>query len=556
MQRGSVTEVVRLLDAYDLGLHGVVSAQAQLSGPVSKIEVTGQFQIDDMHRWDLMPVRGDIWKVPVSGVLDLPGQRLELATKALPQQPLPVALSLRAASFLTKPDWQASAKLTDLPAVNLLAFARHMGTTLPEKIALEGTLNGEVQMGPEGMHGGVESAECRLTLPGNPPLELRDAHAVVEGNVLRLSPSRLAFGEGEEAEIEGRIELATGVRELRISSAGMNLAALRSPTGQILGAADAPVLSSLRQGTWKGVLRYTQLANEPAQWSGEWSLQNATIALDGMSDPLRINSADVVMQNRRASWKRVRGRIAKLAFDADFEYEPSIARPHRIRLFVPRADVAELEALFQPALVRQRGFLARTFGLGDAPVPEWLRSRKVEGTLAIGQLTAAGSRWRTVRGRLAWEGTRVVLLNADARLDDAVATGDLTINLKGWTPVYSVEGRVQDLPFEGGHVELEGKAEAAGQGEALLAALHAEGKFRGRDLELAPDQVFRTASGTFEILPGAGSRWKLSNIEAQQGVDVYTGQGTAAPDGRVVLDLSGPRRQLRLTASLPPISLP
>jgi hypothetical protein len=429
-----------------------------------------------------------------------------------------------------------------------------MGTTLPDDISLEGTLRGEVLIGSEGgMRGGIESADCRLTLSGSAPLELRDARAVIENKVLRLDPSRLQFGEGEEAQVDGRLDLATGVRELRITSQKLPLAAFQSETGRILGASSAPWLSSLRQGTWKGTLRFQQSGGDPPVWSGDWSIQNGTLNLDGFASRIAVSSADVTLQSRRATWRKVRGRAGEIAFDAEADFEPG--SPVRFRLFIPRASVARIEQLLSPSLFRQKGFLARTLGLGQAPVPDWLRNRRAEGSLTIGQLLIGETRWRTVRSRVVWEGTKILLPDLSALLEEAELSGDAAVELAGWLPRYSFQGKITNLPYQSGRLDLEGRAETAGSGDALLARLRAEGRFRAREIELSPEQNFRTASGAFELTPSS-PRWRLSQIEAQQGPDLYTGQGVAQSDGRLYLELTAPRRQLRLTASLPAVPLP
>ncbi len=78
-ERSSLAEVSRLIDPRGFGIHGIIALQAQLSGAPSSLEISGQLQVDDVHRWDLVP-QGGGWKLPFKGALDLRAERMELAS--------------------------------------------------------------------------------------------------------------------------------------------------------------------------------------------------------------------------------------------------------------------------------------------------------------------------------------------------------------------------------------------------------------------------------------------------------------------------------------------
>ena len=82
LERTAILEVARLFNGRDLGVHGFAVANARLAGPLSKIEVTGDLNITDIHRWDLMPPKGEGWTLNYRGMLDMRGHHLELETVA------------------------------------------------------------------------------------------------------------------------------------------------------------------------------------------------------------------------------------------------------------------------------------------------------------------------------------------------------------------------------------------------------------------------------------------------------------------------------------------
>ncbi len=539
LEKSEVSEVARLLDQKGFGLHGTVAFDAQLSGPPSRLEVAGSAQVDDVHRWDLLPKRGGGWRVDYKGSLDLHGERLELASA---DGPLP--MQFKAWDFLSQPHWEASAKLKQIPLATLVEVARHMGAAMSDKLAAEGSVSGEVRYSePDGLAGHVELQDATVTLPGVPDVQpLRASSAAVEvgGKTFLLESTTVRIGENDTAEIEGSFDSGEGL-DLKITTRGLSVADLRS-----FGLAAIPLLEQTPQGTWRGWARYRWTPGEPGEWSGEYELQNARIALDGFADTLRIQTASVVTAGPRVWVNRFKAKMGDIGFTGEYRWDPAAVRPHKFKIAIPVADAAELEKILAPALVRERGFFARTLRLGPAPVPEWLKARRADGTLTIGALTAGDSQARVDNARVLWDGALVRLVHLNAHADQGAMNGDLEIDLSGRVPHYRFDGKLQDVAYKGGKLDFEGSVDADGSGMDLITSAHGEGHLHGRSIAFAPDADFRTVTGCFELF--AGPRWKISGLEVAQGSDIYTGTGASQSDGRVVLDLTSRGRQIRYTS--------
>ncbi len=540
LERSELAEVARLLDQRGFGLHGIVAFEAQLSGPPSKLEMTGQLQVDDVHRWDLLPKRGGGWRVEYKGTLDLHGERLELASAA----DAPLAMQFRAWDFLSQPHWEASADLKQIPLATLVEVARHMGATLAANLAAEGSVSGEVRYSePDGLAGHVELQDATVTLPGVPgvqPLHAASAAVEVGGKTFSLESTTVRIGENDSAEIEGNFDSGAGL-DLKITTRGLSVADLRS-----FGLAAIPLLEQTPQGTWRGWARYRWTPGSAGEWTGEYELQNARIALDGFTDPLRIQMAAVVSSGPRVSVSRLRAKMGAIAFTGEYRWDPAAVRPHKFRVAIPSADVAELARILAPTLVRERSFFARTLRLGPAPVPDWLKARRADGTLAIDALTIGDLQARVDGARLLWDGALVRLVRLDAHADPAAVNGELAIDLSGHAPHYRFDGKLQDVPYKGGKLDFEGNLDADGAGLDLVTSAHGEGRLHGRSIAFAPDADFRAVAGCFELMPGP--RWKMTGLEVAQGGETYTGTGSTQPDGRVVLDLTSRGRQIRYTS--------
>jgi acetolactate synthase regulatory subunit len=542
LEKSALEEVARLIDPRGFGLHGVIALDAQLSGIPSHLDVTGNIQVNDVHRWDLLPQSGAGLRIGYKGTLDLRGDRLELQSVSDVPNPQ-VTVLFRAWDFLTAPRWDASADLKQVPAATVLEIARHMGAQFSEKLATEGSLSGEVRYSePDGFAGKFALQDASLTLPDGRPLRAAAAEVVIDHQVVSLEPTTVSVGENESADVEGSFSLEGASRlDLKITTHALSVSDMRS-----FGVASIPLLDQTPQGTWRGWARYEWARDEAGQWSGEYELLNARIPVDGLAEQVRVQSAAVSLSGKRVTVSRLRAKVGEIAFTGDYRWEPAAVRPHKFHLVIPEADAAELQRVLAPAMVRDRGFFARTLRLGDAPVPEWLKGRRADGTVEIGTLTFGDTAVHVDAARLLWDAAEVRFVGINARIDQGSLAGDLVVDLSGRAPHFRFEGKLGDVAYKEGRLDFEGSVDADGVGAYILASAHAEGRVHGRSIVFAPDAEFRTASACFEVSEQTGGeRWKLSSVEVTQGTDTYTGSGATQSDGRLVLDLLSRGRQVR-----------
>ncbi len=554
LERSSLAEISRLIDPRGFGIHGVIALQAQLSGTPSGLEISGQLQVDDVHRWDLVP-QGGGWKLPFKGALNLRGETLELA--GAPDAP--VSLFFRAWDFLSRTQWEAGAQLNQIPLAALAEVARHMGAVLPDQLTAEGGVSGTLNYKEDGgLTGRVDLKDAALTLPGAQPLLASSAALDIADGQVSLEPAVVVIGaesgltERQSVELQGSYTLLPPHDlDLRMTTRGLNVADMRS-----FGLAAIPLLDQTKQGTWRGWARYRS-----GEWSGEYELANARIAVDGLADPLRIQSASVKLNGARVAVTKLRAKAGQIAFTGDYHWEPTAIRPHKFNIAIEEADTAELVRLLAPALVRERGFLERTLRLDSAPAPDWLKGRRADGTISIGALTA-GDLSVSVNpigdnpARLLWDAGIARLIGIDGtvlsgNLAGAAVAGDLEVDLgidqKGGAPRYHFDGKINDAPYKGGKLDLEGSFDAEGEGLQLIESAHAEGHLRARSIVFSSDAEFPAASACFEL---QGTHWKLGSVEVTQGGETYFGSGASQADGKLVLDLVKGSRQVRFSGPL------
>ncbi|HYL35651.1 MAG TPA: AsmA family protein [Bryobacteraceae bacterium] len=555
LERTAISELVRLFNARELGVHGFTTAEATLAGPLDKIEVTGSLNINDIHRWDLMPPHGEGWTLHYRGALDLRSHKLDLETIAPEGQTPPVSIKLAAADYLSAPKWSAGIVFHDLPAASLIETARHMGAPLAPGMQVDGNIAGEISYSNQsGLGGQLGWDNASVKFPRGGPAEFDSARLSFSNNAVVLDPVDVRLGESQSAEVEGEYALDGSHTAFKVTTPQLSIAQIEKGAGQVVETPPIPVLESLHQGSWKGWIAFDRKDDHPGIWSGDYELQNTVLEIPGLASPVRIASASVELKQDRIQMTRIRARAGTVRLEGDYRYDPEATRPHRLRLNIPELKLAELERLMLPTLRREEGFLARTFRLRNARVPKWLEERNVDASIQIGSLLNGDAPFGKLRTRLVWDGTKIVLSDLECRLDELRAAGTLTLSLATAAPSYQLTGSIENLDYKNGQLDIDGELETSGIGENLLLNLRSEGTFEGREITLAPETVVHGIAGTYRIAPASGiPRLLLSNLQVTQGLDTLVGQGSSQPDGRIVLELTSGRRQVRLTGMLLPI---
>ena len=555
LEKTSLSDLMMLFYGRDIGVHGFAVANARLSGPLSKLDITGDLNMDDVHRWDFMPSKAEAWNLNLRGLLNLRAQQLELETIAPAQQILPVSVKLRVNNYLSAPKWAAFITLRDLPAASFFDTARHMGAPLPAGMQVDGKVQGVVGYSREGgMQGTLSIDKASIKISPEASAEFDSIPLVIAGNDLAFGPAGVHLDNEETAQVQGHYAMDGHSIGLRVSSRELTVASVESGATRVLDAAPIPVLERLKQGTFSGWVAFERKDEEPGKWTGEYGVQNALMDIPGVAEPVLLASASVDMQGEQIRINRIRARAGNVKFEGSYRFDLTGTRPHALYLSIPELQLADLETLLMPALRRQEGFLARTFRLRRTAVPEWLKARELEGSVQVGNLQYEDAQLGTFRARLLWTGAQVHLSQVECRRDDMVANGSIGINLTNPLPRYHLAGRVESMEYRSGTLNLEGELDASGTGVMLPRNARADGSFDGSNLNLGPDADVREISGTFHLASDPGlPRLQLQNVELSQGSDVFIGQGASQADGRIVLELTSGRRQVRMTGMLLPV---
>jgi hypothetical protein len=545
LDRTGLGEITALMRGQTGAVHGTISARVHLGGPIDNIGILGRLDIEDVHRWDLLPGKGQGWPLDIRGRLDLVAQQLELQSNSPGNAPLPLWVRFRVNDYLSRPRWAVTVNWNQFPLAPLMELARHMGAQFPPKLKLDGSMDGAIGYSGQGsLQGELAFHDTAVTIPDSPPVRFEQAHMVVDHGHVRLSPAVVRTSDQEQARIEADYAMDEETLDLSISAEAMKVASLRAQ----VALAAVPWLEQVRSGQWSGQLHY-RMAAAKAGWTGRLQLGDAQIDVPGLADPLEIASARAQIDGARIVLDRLEAQAGKVAFTGEYRYEPGAARPHRLRLRATEANAADLEAEFMPTLSRNTSLIARA--LGRAPVPAWLTGRAVDGTVQIGDLLLAGCHLENVRAHLLWDVARVEFEGIQARLDRAAITGKLEVGLRTARPSYKLTAKVKGLDWQAGKLDAEGTLETSGTGRQLLANLKSEGTFTGAALDFGTLEAWRSISGSYTLAwPGTVPRLRLTGLNLRTEDETYTGRGATQDDGRLVILLSSGSKEMRMSGTL------
>ena len=558
LEKGEIGEIVALLHGFDAGIHGTVAGRMHLAGPLDDIRISGNMDIEGVHRWDRMPPYGQSWPLRLAGRLKLPAQIVEMESSTAGGETLPLAVRFRCTDYLSQPHWAVALNWNRFPAGPVLDLARHMGADLPPKLNLTGSLDGVLGYTGQGsLQGVLDFHDASIAIPDSPPIRSAQARLIFDRGHAKLAPAPVRTAQDETAQLEADYDWKAQSLDLTISTDAMRVESLRAQAG----LAAIPWLEQVSSGTWKGQLRYQiaaqslnaqPLAAPPKTgWTGAIDLQDAQFPLPGLAEPVAVGSASAHIDGARVALDHIHAQAGKIAIEGDYRYEPQMARPHRVRIRIPEADAAELERLLMPTLRHSRGLIARALSLGGTSLPEWLAARHVDATVQIDALHLGDAEVGALRTHLLWDAAKAEFTDIRASLDGGRVAGVLAVGLRGNRPTYRLEARAQGVDWKSGKVDAETVLESSGTGLELLARLHSSGAFvaRGLEMEALPD--LESVSGAYDLVwAQMAPILHFTDLQLVSGDETYTGQGATQPDGRLLFQLTSGSKEMHMSGTL------
>jgi hypothetical protein len=531
LEKSELGDLITLFQGKESYLQGHIWGDAHLSGPVSRIGVSGSVRVDDIHGWNQTPPGGAAWPFVLGGAINVPGQSIELHAVTA-GKPSPLDLEYRVTNYLARPRWGVTAQVNQLPVAPFVGIARNLGFDIPPDLKFEGAAQGSVAYSePDSaarMEGHISIQNSVLTVADAPPVRLSDAELQFTGSTVAMAPVTLTNDAKEVTTVSGSFDAAARNLQMTLSSDGMAVPSLRKQ----LAVAHVPLLGLATSGSWNGKLTYSSAPD--AGWEGEIHLKDADLSFEAFSQPLHLSAVDATLNSDGLATKRLAFTIGGIEGQGEYRYEIGEARPHRFKLNLGEVDASMLEKLLMPALHRGN-FLNYAFKFGRVPEPGWMHSMHADGTLQVASLDLAGESFTKVKTRVQWDGDEVQLSGLQGNLKDALFAGTARANLSQREPAYEFAGKVLGYAWKSGVIEAEGTVSTRGTSGDLLSNLKAEGKFKGRNLGLKPLPVDRV-EGLFGLsFNGRAPKVKLSELLMPVGPAVFRGTAETRNDGKLIL---------------------
>ena len=181
LEQSELGDMLTLFNGYESGIHGDVSGDAHLAGPLNRIGIAGRMTVSDLHGWNQTPPGGSGWRFAIGGAIDATGQTIDLNAKAAGAQS-PLALRYRVTDYLRRPRWGVTVNLNHFPLAPVPEIARNLGWPVPADFKFDGTADGAVGYsmpegsprmdGPMYMNGTMNLANSTFVVAGAPPLHI------------------------------------------------------------------------------------------------------------------------------------------------------------------------------------------------------------------------------------------------------------------------------------------------------------------------------------------------------------------------------------------------
>jgi hypothetical protein len=179
----------------------------------------------------------------------------------------------------------------------------------------------------------------------------------------------------------------------------------------------------------------------------------------------------------------------------------------------------------------------------------------LEGDVLIQHLLVENAVTGPLACHFVWRGSTLEFTSLNMQLPSAgtlQASG--TVDLASYAPAYKFDAQLRGLLWHGGVLDATATFQTMGAGADLLRHSQAAGTFTGYDVALSSESVLKQVTGNFDLsFDGGWPNLRLTQIQAEDAENSWSGSGTTQSDGRLILDLERAGQQRRIVSSLEPL---
>jgi hypothetical protein len=336
------------------------------------------------------------------------------------------------------------------------------------------------------------------------------------------------------------------------------------PALEAFPAIGAPAaLEACEEGLLDGDVHFSRAAEKrepgesaaeepPARFSGSLRVAGLRCAVEGATDSVLIDHAQLILADPVWRLRRAAGRFGSVLWQGEAAQE-SAAAPVRFTVTLDALPFYEVQRVFQPTLQQRAGLIARTLKLRRSELPEWLAQRRWDGRITAAKAMVSGYVLPRFAAHVVWSGATINVTELTARYEEAAVAGRASVELGGGEPRYTARGTVEGLEWSDyGKVGAEFELHAAGFDETLLSSLKVTAQVHARELDIAGETLEQAAGEIDYNAARSAQRLKLNGLTARVDGATLTGTGGSAGDNRWRAEFTGTARSLKLGGTFPP----
>lgn len=321
-------------------LYGVVDADVGLSGSLRVLKIDGQAQLSQLHRWELLPPSDPMpFTLHFRGEFDRTRGRALVESLDLSFADSRLHLSGSVEQVPTAPELDLVIALERSRLEDLVALGRRFwggGTSWNLAGRADGLLTIQGRWSERRYGGFISARDLRLTTASG-TFPISEAALRIDRNEARLAPVRLTLAPRVELVAEGVLRSsgsnASKARGNHLPGYELSLAANSVPLRDLVRLGRAVGLRSLRdvdaEGVGTAAFRIAGSAwplSRPAV-SGRFDVRAARLFVPGLTEPLNVPRARVLVSGERITVDSVVAVIGTSVFAGKLEHQGEGSRP-------------------------------------------------------------------------------------------------------------------------------------------------------------------------------------------------------------------------------------
>ena len=500
-------DLLRVFTGNDYGLHGALDLRCRLTGTTSLLRLTGEADVQDLHRWDLLPPPfASTLRAEITGILDVDEESLQLTSVAVPLAEGAVVIQGKMDRLLhdPAPDW--SAQFREVPLASIVELARHFTTGLDTQFLAEGLVNGRLYMerSARSWVGSLSLTEGLLGKQGTGQVaRLADFRAVFEGKTGRTEPitARLEQGGTIEAAVRWDLEKWETATELHGEAIPVDsFLQWARAFGSRWSQAD------LAGGNLSLQIGVATAAGKPPRLTGWAELSAAELKSAAVNRPVQISSVRMEFHPGQFRAGPFIAVLGGMELQGTFLAKPAVAAKPALpngdnRLEVEfdvqaaGIDIAELDQLLNP---RHRPGTFFGFGSGRNSSSSFFDGLAARGRLRADRVGLGGAGIDNFEADVEFQNRLLTIERFSGVFAGGTQAGSAIVRFDSDSPVFQIESRYANLVLDqlteasaawGGYFsgKLNGSLYLESSGDNLneiLDRLEGSGEATGRSLAI------------------------------------------------------------------------